>query len=152
MRPSCARQAVAAGLAALLITGCSPMMMMTTVQHTPPTTPPVPCDPGLCEIKVSVDSCTTSRGIIVDRPYMSANASVVMRWTITTPGYAFASNGIQFDPPDAQYIVVPGGPPNVFQVLNQHRVTSSTLYYYYVKLQTTSGSPCLPVDPFILNN
>ena len=151
MRPQCASRAAVAGLAALLITGCS-QPLVSALHHVPPTTPPVACNPGLCEIKVTVNSCTAAGGIVVDMPYVSTNASVVMRWTITTPGYAFTSNGIQFDPPDTQFIVVPDGRPNVFQVLNQHRVTSSTPYYYYVNVETTSGSACLQADPFILNN
>src|SRR5258708_18785613 len=51
-----------------------------------------------CDVVISVASCTPE-GITLDHPVLGvANGSrdVDIRWTIATPGYAFAKDGVKF--------------------------------------------------------
>ena len=115
--------------------------------HVPPPGPPTICNTGICKIDVTVNDCGASGGIKVDPLILAMAGSAGARtihWKISTPGFVFAPNGIQFSPPDPQFHRLPGGPPNEIRFLNDR--TSSGDFYYFVEVRD-----CIPVDPWIRN-
>jgi hypothetical protein len=114
-------------------------------QPSRPPGPPVACStPGVCRIAIRVDSCGQKGGISVTPPVMSIARPAIIEWTITTSGYVFAPNGISFSSPGAQFHRLPGTPPNVIRMRNDH--TSLGDFYYYVDVLH-----CVPVDPWVIN-
>jgi len=105
---------------------------------------PSPCTPGLCVIQVFVDSCTAPGGIRVDKPLVVANSAINMRWQIMTTGFVFASDGIVFDPPNAQFELRNNPSPNEFRIHNRKSQTGD--FKYTVKVQG-----CTPHDPWVRN-
>lgn len=130
--------AVAAALASLGAAG--PAM----AQHNRPSSPASPCTPGECVIHVTVSNCQAAGGVSVDKPYVSTNSAVNMRWVIDTPGYAFATSGIEFDLDDAQFEHKQNPLAHEFHVQNHKSRTGD--YHYNVRVQG-----CLPLDPWINN-
>jgi hypothetical protein len=151
MRLEYARPAAVCALISLLI-GCA----TTSPSFSPRVLalgPAIPCTPGVCEIQVTVKDCAADNGIALDKPYVSADDSVVLRWTIVTSGYEFTSQGIQIDPPDRQFKIIPQGQKNTFMILDQHKkVDQGDPTYYFVNIQKVDGPACKQLDPFIRNN
>jgi hypothetical protein len=103
-----------------------------------------PCTPGVCTIQVFVDRCNAADGIRLDKPLVEASSAVNMRWEIVTPGFVFDTNGIQFDPSDAQFEVQNSPKPNEFRIHN--RKTRTGDFYYFVNVKG-----CVPHDPWVRN-
>ncbi len=114
------------------------------VARTLPAGAPVPCNPGICTINVTVASCGTAGGITVDKPFVSVAGPQNMRWNIVTPGFVFAANGIEFDPPNSQFQVQNSPDPAEFRIHNQR--SQSGDFYYFINVQG-----CLRADPWIRN-
>ncbi len=120
-----------------------------------PTSPPSPCTPspctpgtctpGTCTIRVAVNDCQQPGGITVDKPYVSADSAVNMRWEIVTEGFVFATDGIRFEPPNPQFEPRQSPRPNEFRIHN--RKSQSGDFYYHVNVQG-----CLPMDPWMQNH
>jgi hypothetical protein len=129
-----------AGMSCIVFGGCAQ----------PSTRPPpaglaaAPCTPGVCTIQVFVDRCDAADGIRLDKPLVEVTSAVNMRWEIVTPGFAFESNGIQFDPPNAQFDVQHSPRPNEFRIHN--RKTQAGDYYYFVNVKG-----CVRHDPWVRN-
>ena len=130
--------------AAAAILGCVAIADAARAQDKP-TSPPSPCTPGTCTISVAVNDCRQPGGIMVDKPYVSADSAVNMRWEIVTEGFVFASDGIRFEPPNPQFEPRSSPRPNEFRIHN--RKTQTGDFYYYVNVQG-----CLPMDPWIQNH
>jgi len=103
-----------------------------------------PCTPGMCTIQVFVDQCDRPNGIRLDKPLVEAASAVNMRWEIVTPGFVFDTNGIQFDPPNAQFDVQPSPRPNEFRIHNKKTGTGD--FYYFVNVKG-----CVRHDPWVRN-
>jgi len=117
-------------------------------QHQPPTVPPVPCNAGICNIEVKVNTCGAKDGISVQPQFLSmaaSGSSTIIHWKIVTPGHVFAPNGIVFDPATSQFHRLPGTPPNEIRMRNDKSTQGN--FYYYVDVQD-----CVRVDPWIQNN
>jgi len=115
--------------------------------HPPPSGPPTVCNAGICKIDITVTNCDASGGITVAPPYLRtpvASGSAVIHWKIVTPGFVFSRDGIRFDPPNANFQLLPGGPANEIRMRNSK--TSTGNFYYFVDVLD-----CIPVDPFIEN-
>ena len=110
-----------------------------------PTSPPSPCTPGACTIRVAVNDCRQPGGITVDKPYVSADSAVNMRWEIVTEGFVFATDGIRFEPPNPQFEPRQSPRPNEFRIHN--RKSQSGDFSYHVNVQG-----CLPMDPWMQNH
>jgi hypothetical protein len=110
----------------------------------PPGLSPERCTPGVCVIQVFVDNCSAQGGIRLDKPFVSTTSAVNMRWEIATPGFEFAGNGIEFDPPNAQFEQQPSPRPNQFRM--QNRKTQNGDFYYFVNVRG-----CRRHDPLIRN-
>jgi hypothetical protein len=110
----------------------------------PPGLAPEGCPPGVCVIQVFVDNCSAQGGIRLDKPFVSTTSAVNMRWEIATPGFEFASNGIDFDPPNAQFERQPSPGPNQFRI--QNHKTQNGDFYYFVNVRG-----CRRHDPLIRN-
>ena len=125
--------------------GCTPGLCQPT--HPPPGGPPTICNAGLCEISVTVNDCGAIGGIAVSPSYLGmpmAGGAAVIHWKIITPGFVFSSGGIRFDPPNTNFVLLPGGPANAVRMRNMKRGTGD--FYYFVDVLN-----CIPVDPFIQN-
>jgi hypothetical protein len=113
-----------------------------------PSPPPgliaAPCTPGVCTIQVFVERCNAADGIRLDKPLVEATEAVNMRWEIVTPGFVFDDNGIQFDPPHAQFDVRNSPRPNEFRIHN--RKTQVGDFYYFVNVKG-----CVRHDPWVRN-
>lgn len=110
----------------------------------PPGLGAVPCTPGVCVIQVFVDDCSAPGGIRLDKPLVSVTEAVNMRWEIVTPGFVFAENGIEFDPPNPQFEPRNSPRPNEFRLHN--RKSQAGDFYYFVNVQG-----CARHDPWIRN-
>ena len=128
------------GIAMLGIVSCSTVQ----VARTTPAGPPVPCNPGVCTLTVTVTSCGGVGGITVNPPYVSVASPQNIRWNIVTPGFVFAANGIEFDPPNAQFEPQHSPDATEFRLRNHHRQTGD--FYYFVNVQG-----CLRADPWMRN-
>jgi hypothetical protein len=148
MKGITARRTLAfAGIALpLVLGGCEWLKPAPHPTSPPPGLAPSVCTSGTCTLNVTVSGdCQSPADITVDKPLVIANAAVNMRWVISPPTFAFASNGIQIDPSDAQFEVKPSPGPNEFRIMNHHR--SNGDFYYYINIQG-----CAQADPFIRNN
>ena len=106
---------------------------------------PTPCNSGICTLTITVGGdCSKPGNISIDRPFVSVAAPNNMRWVIATPGHAFASDGIRFDPPNAQFEVQHSPRPNEFRI--QNKKSQNGDYYYWVNLDG-----CAPLDPWVRN-
>lgn len=103
-----------------------------------------PCTPGNCTITVTVTACNRPGGISVDAPVVEVTQAVNMRWVIQPARYAFAANGIELDPPNAQFRVQNSPRPNEFRLHNAKTQTGD--FHYFVNVEG-----CLPLDPLIRN-
>lgn len=114
----------------------------------PPEPPPglmaAPCTPGVCTIQVSIDRCNAADGIRLDKPLVEVERAVNMRWVIVTPGFEFDGNGIEFDPPNAQFEVRNSPHPNEFRIHNNKSRTGD--FYYFVNVKG-----CVRHDPWVRN-
>jgi hypothetical protein len=114
----------------------------------PPAPPPglaaAPCTPGVCTIQVFVDRCNAADGIRLDKPLIEVTSAVNMRWEIVTPGFVFDANGIQFEPPNAQFDVQHSPRPNEFRIHNRKSQLGD--FYYFVNVKG-----CVRHDPWIRN-
>jgi len=129
----------------LLLWGCSWFQSSSHPKSPPPGLAPSACSPGNCDITVTVSNCTAPGGITVDKPLVTVDQAVNMRWVITPSTFAFASNGIQVDPSNPQFEVKNSPRPNEFHIHNNK--SSSGDFYYYINIQG-----CAQVDPFVHNN
>jgi hypothetical protein len=110
----------------------------------PPGLSPERCTPGVCVIQVFVDNCSAQGGIRLDKPFVSTTSAVNMRWKISTPGFEFADNGIEFDPPNTQFERQPSPHRSEFRL--QNHKTQSGDFYYFVNVKG-----CRRHDPLIRN-
>ena len=139
-------------LAGVALQGCGTPRSSGIASSGPPPLPaydPTNCvgTDGNCKINVFVDKCSDERGIRVEPTYASTNSNArIIIWTIKTPPYAFASNGIDFGA-NTSFIPLPNQPhpPSEFRVRND--AGSGVGAYYYVNIVG-----CKQVDPWIKNN
>lgn len=129
---------------AVITASCALITPRPLGPHSPPVGPALPCNPGVCEIQVTVVACGATCCSSVDKPFVAVDTARNMRWTIVTPGHVFASNGIAFDPPDPQFAPQHSPRPNEFRIHNAK--ASSGDFAYYVNVQG-----CEPLDPWVRN-
>lgn len=134
------RMALFVAALCLTLSGCAQPRMA------PPDLPASPCPPGLCVIKVFVDKdkCTGKDGITVDKPLVSTDLAVNMRWEIMTLGFVFAADGIVFDPPNPQFEPRHNPTPAEFRIHNKKSQAGD--FKYTIKVQG-----CTAFDPWVRN-
>lgn len=135
------RAGILIGSLCVALCGCA---QTSNAPRVPPGLVASPCTPGVCTIQVFVDNCNAQGGIRLDKPFVSTTSAVNMRWEIATPGFEFASNGIEFDPPNAQFERQPSPGPNQFRI--QNHKTQNGDFYYFVNVRG-----CRRHDPLIRN-
>lgn len=110
-----------------------------------------PCNSGVCKVDVSITACSAPGGVAVDPPTLPVPVRQAnnIEWTIVTPGYTFAQNGIviadyykQFDPP---HLTGSGR-----KITVHNRNTNSGPVYYSVNVMM-GATPCVALDPWIFN-
>lgn len=123
------------------LSGCA---QSTAQTGPPPGLAAAPCTPGVCTIQVFVDQCNSPNGIRLDKPLVEVTNAVNMRWQIATPGFEFDTNGIQFEPPNAQFVVQNSPKPSEFRVQNKKAQAGD--FYYFVSIKG-----CVRHDPWVRN-
>ena len=111
----------------------------------------MPCTSGVCKVEVTVVDCDGGRvpatpdPIPVDRP---SN----IQWTISssTPGYKFASNGIETTGSDFSDHHVTGN-GQMYIVHDSHQ-TRGFFKYTVNMVRISDNRACRPSDPYIQNN
>lgn len=136
-------------MAAAALLACMAAAGPALAQHKPASASATPCNPGNCRITVTVNDCQAEGGITVDPDNVAVNSARNMRWEIVTPGYVFAANGIQFDPPHAQFEPRNSPKPNEIHIFNKK--TQNGDFYYFVNVKKSGGGDCRQVDPFVRN-
>ncbi len=135
------RMALSIGTLCVTVCGCA---QPSSQPAPPPGMAASPCTSGVCTIQVFVDRCNAENGIRLDKPLVEVTGAVNMRWEIVTPGFVFDTQGIQFDPPHAQFEVQHSPRPNEFRIHNKK--TSSGDFYYFVNVRG-----CVRHDPWVRN-
>lgn len=143
-KPSRIAAVAAALLLSLVLQGCGTAPAMSGGGPIPPGITARPCTPGICILEVTVVDCTRPGGITVDPPLLDVTVARNMRWVIVTRGYEFAPNGIEFSPPNSQFVIQHSPDTNEFRVRNLK--TQNGDFYYYVNVDG-----CLRADPWIRN-
>jgi hypothetical protein len=134
-----------AALASAAICGCAqPLVPRTAPPHLVPQGCLPGSPPGICKLTVTVNNCA-SGDIKVNPELVVISNAVVMQWEIVTDGFVFAANGIDFQPPNAQFVVAPLPPSRRFQVRNAKSQAGD--FYYFVNVQG-----CATADPWARNN
>ena len=110
-----------------------------------------PCNQGICKAKVTVVDCSKGYLPVTDDPIDvpdSQSGSQNILWTIDTPGYKFAPDGIVAASPGFTGGLVPG-PGKMFLLTD---AASLGFHKYTVNIiRESDGAHCKPNDPFILN-
>ncbi len=138
-------------MARLALASAGVTLAVAAFAQRPPAPPGRPCNPGNCVLTVTVTDCEAEGGISVDPETVVVNSARNMRWEIKpkNSGYVFAANGIQFDPPNAQF--QPRNSPSPDQVHLRNAKTSNGDFYYFVNIQRADGTACRQLDPFVRN-
>jgi hypothetical protein len=124
------------------LAGCPPR---THGPRIPPSFAPTPCpEHGVCVIKVTVNDCQASGGIVVDKEFVSMRLPNNLRWEIVTAGFEFAANGIEFDPPNPQFEPRNSPRPNEFRLHNKKSANGD--FYYFINVKG-----CRQADPWVRN-
>jgi hypothetical protein len=128
-------------LTSAAVCGCAQPLVPKTV---PPHLAPQSClpggPPGICKLTVTVNNCATG-DIKVEPELVVVSNPVIMQWEIVTDGFVFSANGIDFQPPNAQFVVVPRPPSRRFQVRDARSQLGD--FYYFVNVQG-----CATADPW----
>jgi hypothetical protein len=138
MLRSQARFPFAAMLSGIVLASCA-------APRVGPPGPFLPCNPGVCTIKVFVTDCrAASGGVHVDKPEIYVDRAREMRWEIATPGFQFAADGIAFAPPNSQFEPKHNPQPTVFRIHNKKTANGNFKY-------TVNVAGCTPHDPWVQN-
>ncbi len=95
--------------------------------------------------------------IIVDQEPIVVHARGAIRWNITTPGYSFPANGIEFKNPGGQY----GNPATEFTgcgaqgagfACNAAHSSPRTMYRYTIRVVPSAGGAAIEFDPTVMND
>ena len=131
--------------AGLIVAGSLALGIASSQPRSPPGNP-VPCNRGVCTLTLTIDGdCTQPGNIRIDKPFVSVDAALNMRWTIAAPGFEFEANGIDFDPPNAQFQVQNSPRPNEFRIHNSKSANGD--FYYFVNIKG-----CARFDPWVRNH
>ena len=107
------------------------------------------CNSGVCKVDVSITACSAPGGVEVNIKNLKVQGARNIEWTIVTPGYTFAQNGIaiadyynQFDPPHQT--------GSGTKITVHDRNTNSGPVYYSVNVMM-GATACAALDPWIFN-
>jgi hypothetical protein len=138
------------GIAAALVVGLLAGYALTLVVNPGPIFPVVTCGGAQCA------DVTASGTAITPIPDIKVRVSgTIILWSITTPGWTFATNGIAFVtpplPPAGTFTCIPG--TTVWACNDIYVIGGSgpQTYKYTVNLTSPSGQP-VTLDPRIINN
>ena len=124
---------------------------ITIAPTTPPLSPPPPCNQGTCPIAITVYGDCTKPNAIFAFPDPDSidkrNRSPVIEWTVTTAGYTFAPNGIDFHG-DGQFSNGHAAGPWKYQ---WNDANSDSAYHKYAINLVNNGAACPTRDPGIIN-
>ncbi|MEP7057442.1 MAG: hypothetical protein ABI809_06680 [Caldimonas sp.] len=108
-----------------------------------------PCTDGVCKADVSVQSCENGTLPVVPDP-LPVPSPNNLEWTVVTPGYKFASNGIVVQ---GTGFTSPHATPNgkKFIVHDDHTDLRTDIKYTVRVIRESDGVECHPNDPLISN-
>ena len=133
------RTTLALALSAALLAACSPR----GVQPAPP------CTGGVCKASVEVQTCDDGKLSVAPDP-IPVPAPNNIEWTITTPGFKFALNGIVVAGAGFTNPHVTGN-GRKFIVHDDHSDLRPDIKYAVRGVRDSDGVACSPYDPFIKN-
>lgn len=96
----------------------------------------------MCMISVHVDAKASPCTVSVDPPFVAAQYARNLMWTIVTPGYSFAKDGIDFDDPQFEPRYARGAD----KFIVHDDFTSLGDFPYSVNVQG-----CTTLDPYVRN-
>ena len=149
---------------ALAISACTcPEVKTSSVAGTPRPGAPATdrnCKTGdSCVVWVDVADCSAKGGTTVDASQLgilTGTHDLDISWVIRTPGYEFTREGVAFKNDSyRKEFVHPRRPvPNIYvwTDLNNAGGDPFRTYPYGVAVAKTSGAPCVPLDPTIVND
>ena len=111
-----------------------------------------PCNGGVCKVSVTITDCTAVGGVSVDYDSLFLKAPNNIEWGFATPGYSFPSNGIVIGSDPKGELDKPKVASNGKKVTvhDKHTQTNYRIYYA-VNVMRDDGTPCIPLDPWIVN-
>ena len=111
--------------------------------------PPVPCNPGICKIEVSVSNCR----ITLDKPDVIVTERLHIEWEINGHDYEFTKSGIFIPHPDFEDANV-GSIGRKFKILDKYDSKGPGNGFpvkYFVTVRRAGGANCPSHDPTISN-
>jgi hypothetical protein len=140
---------------AFAATGCA--MQLPMAAGGPGKDPTKTCDEkSKCDVSITVASCTPA-GIILEHEVLGVaqgSRDVDIRWTIDTPDYYFAKDGIKFKTGDwPKEFDQPEGNRNKYKWRDRNNLdTGKRSYDYSVTIVKSDGSACATKDPTVVND
>lgn len=115
----------------------------------------LPCTPGICKVAVTITDCAAKGGVSVDPKTLDVpdrNNPKNIEWEFATDGYSFPQNGIIIgsDPKGELDKPVVARNGKKVTVHDKHKETNYKIYYA-VNVMKDDGTPCIPLDPWIVN-
>ena len=141
---------IAAAIVGALIVVCYNIL----VPPSPPAPPLAPqaCDKPKCDVGITVyGDCSNANAISAYPdvlPVKRGNGNPNIEWTITSTGYKFAANGIDFHG-DPEFTNGGAQGPTKFRWMDKNADTN--YHKYAINLLRSDGSACAPKDPGIIN-
>jgi hypothetical protein len=108
-----------------------------------------PCNAGVCKADVELQSCADGTLSVSPDPIL-VPAPNNIEWTITTPGYRFAPNGIVIDGTGFGNFQLTGNGKK-FIVHDDHTDRRPKIKYAVRVVRESDGLACAPYDPYIKN-
>ena len=112
-----------------------------------------PCNGGVCQVVVTVTDCIAVGGVSVSHDPLPVREMNNIEWVFAAAnGYSFPPNGIIIGPDPKRELDKPNVLPNGKKVIvkNKHSQTNYKIYYA-VNVTKDDGTPCIPLDPWIVN-
>lgn len=108
-----------------------------------------PCNAGVCKASVEVQACEDGKLSVSPDPIL-VPAPNNIEWTIATPGFKFAPNGIAIDGTGFSNSQVTGN-GRKFIVHDDHTDMRPKIKYAVRVVRESDGLACAPYDPYIKN-
>ena len=129
-------------LATPLLAACALFLSLDGAADAPPCT-------GECKVQITMSAgCGSGIKVSPDPLFIAKGAEVKINWTIASPGWAFASNGIAIHLDEAEFGGKIGASGTTH--VRPHKNKGPKVFKYDVNLVDKKGDPC-KLDPTIVD-
>lgn len=144
---------LAAGLG---VAGCAPHSQFTIMTgYPPPDSDYITCASNKCLIEITVTKCTEAGGITANIKALEVKSrNVKILWTIVSPNYKFADNGVVIKDldPKREWDTPTGESPTEYSWKYKATPSIKKAYEYGVYVQRIDPpTDCLAYDPWVRN-